>query len=1124
MAVHIGRLRALVIVLSLLAGTLVALATAPIASRADATDGNTLRRITAAVPPCPIGTGLAFDGDELILSCWSTNSLYYVDPSDGALLRTVPVTGITGIGALAYDRARDAVWACEYATEDVMLIESGPTSATATRAFTPTGGCIDGLAFDGTDQTLFTSGDVAGTVWHYTTDGQRIDSRDVRNSLGGCGSSGIAVGGSELFLANNGCQQIFRAAKRDNATPRLFAGFPERIEDLECDDVTFRAGGKAAIWSKDAYDSILNAFELGVGDCGFGGLPPSGGGDEQFVYVAFGDSYQSGEGVGNSISRTDDYLRLAYENGSNHPAAVGGQQNTYTDAAVDGGNSCHRSLANYAKINADRLEPGAQVVLVDVTCSGAKIVKDGKPGVVGRTGSGTFDPDSQVAQALERLAAVGLSADDVDLVSVGMGGNDARFGEIVQACLLPNLARRLLKAYPNAPGEIEFIANQFATCERVDNHLFHTDEAIQALAAKQTAAQDVLLDVFDSARILQLTYPDSLPAERDAPSWCGGIRKEDLAFAKGKIDQIDDVVRETVEDQGRLEIVDIQSAFGGNALCPGSAELTLANGFSEENFTQELTRLLNLDGDGDARARAKLDTLVDRYHEWKACWREHLSLFGPDCDVDAAYERMLEAGRDVLAYLQTQMNLIQANVIAPSEPGGESIGVRGDRSRGLFHPNANGFAVMACHVRAVYGGTSGSGCLSSTSPIGDTINGYPVENAPYSIFDPDLLFSIGGFGPYEPIKITLYSQPMELGTVTADENGIVRTTVRLPDVAAGVHTLEFQGESETGAAVHKRARVDVAGRPSGAGSWGAYLCCFDPRSGPEVAPEQVEISYLGRVVDTVTTDEDGGVFVQLPLLDLLSHAGPIEVSARSIRTSATVVTSVNPVPTVPGLWATGDGSDALQIRGRGTTVEGRAHSDGGIVVSGSGHVLTGGSEYVSTLAVQGGGHQTPGATQVAAGDAPAVASLADYRPGGSRAVGASYSAIPASSCRGGTWTVRAQDVPAGVVYVPCGVDVTGTGGVRATLAAEGPIRISGSGVTVSPGVTGAPSLITASDEASAVAVVGRSASLVGTVVAPAGGVQLSGDDGSYRCGVLARTIDLSGSDISVPVRSDCRAT
>src|SRR6478609_5000843 len=170
---------------------------------ARAADGTTLRQINAAVPSCSIGTGIAFDGQRLLLSCWYTSDLYAVSPADGSLLETIPVSGISGIGALAYDKTRNAVWACGAFDDSVYLIPLQSGAATAKKMFVTVNGCVDGLAYDGTDQSLFASGDVETTVYHYRTDGTIIDTRYVGNSLNGCGNSGLAVGGQSLFLAND---------------------------------------------------------------------------------------------------------------------------------------------------------------------------------------------------------------------------------------------------------------------------------------------------------------------------------------------------------------------------------------------------------------------------------------------------------------------------------------------------------------------------------------------------------------------------------------------------------------------------------------------------------------------------------------------------------------------------------------------------------------------------------------------------------------------------------------------------------------------------------------------------------------------------------------------------------
>ena len=127
----------------------------------------------------------------------------------------------------------------------------------------------DGLGYDGADDTVWASADASNTLVHYSTAGAVLGTFTV--NLGGYGNSGIAVGGPELFLANNGGSQIYRSNKTLTSTT-LFATFPVRLEDLECDDRTFSGQGVGAIWSIDAYDRDLRAWEVQAGVCGFGGV------------------------------------------------------------------------------------------------------------------------------------------------------------------------------------------------------------------------------------------------------------------------------------------------------------------------------------------------------------------------------------------------------------------------------------------------------------------------------------------------------------------------------------------------------------------------------------------------------------------------------------------------------------------------------------------------------------------------------------------------------------------------------------------------------------------------------------------------------------------------------------
>jgi hypothetical protein len=420
---------------------------------AHAADGNTLRTITADLGPCSVGTGVAFDGSRLLTTCWYDRTIRGASPIDGHRVATFTVDGgsVGGFGAVAFDRGRGALWAC--GTDNFVYRIPMPASnvststVTATQLF-PTGGCIDGLAYDGTDDTLYVSGDAASLVAHYSVSGQSLGQLSVSGKLGGCGNSGIAVGGSSLLLANNGCSEIYRANKTITSSV-LFAHYPARIEDLECDDVTFAVSGKAAIWAKDAYDNVLNAFELDKGTCGFGGLAPRSpkSSTESLDIVQLGDSYSAGNGAVDPSGGTTSYYgpKNCYRSYSNWGEQYAdfirsrGVSVHYTNAACGGATVKHFDLPNDRKANEQTIPFDARLPLTDPSLQNAADNACGKPRSPDEVVTAT--PTAEIDLGLYRVHCVRALRPQVDnltsktdLVLTTIGGNDVGFSTIAEQC------------------------------------------------------------------------------------------------------------------------------------------------------------------------------------------------------------------------------------------------------------------------------------------------------------------------------------------------------------------------------------------------------------------------------------------------------------------------------------------------------------------------------------------------------------------------------------------------------------------------------------------------------------------------------------------------------------------
>lgn len=88
-----------------------------------------------------------------------------------------------------------------------------------------------------------------------------------------------------------------------------------------------------------------------------------------------------------------------------------------------------------------------------------------------------------------------------------------------------------------------------------------------------------------------------------------------------------------------------------------------------------------------------------------------------------------------------------------------------------------------------------------------------------------------GFGPYTMVVIRLHSDPVDLGTFTADGNGVVRVTVNLPEGVTGSHHIVATGTDALNNAVTASMPVTISAADvspnTGSNTPGSFL----PRTG-----------------------------------------------------------------------------------------------------------------------------------------------------------------------------------------------------------------------------------------------------------------------------------------------------
>ncbi len=246
-----------------------------------------------------------------------------------------------------------------------------------------------------------------------------------------------------------------------------------------------------------------------------------------------------------------------------------------------------------------------------------------------------------------------------------------------------------------------------------------------------------------------------------------------------------------------------------------------------------------------------------------------------------------------------------------------------------------------------------------------------------------------------------------------------------------------------------------------------------------------------------------------------TYTATVHVSAAGGATASASATMTVTGATLDAgsIWASSTAGNGITWSGGSASVEGRVHSNSGIVLSGASKSFSGPVEYATTLNVHG--HAGAFATtpvKVAPSAPPVVLHLADYQPGGfdADAAGSAYHDMTAA-CSGGTWSPSGA-MAGGLYYVPCNIAVPGsslTGTV--TIVATGSIAISGAEDNLQPYLGGLGLASFASP--GAIAISGAQDTFGGYLYDPSGSATISGAQDSYA-GIIASTVSISGAQYS----------
>jgi len=226
------------------------------------------------------GRGMATDGSHLFYTITSAAAIYETDLS-GSPVKTItsPATG----GPLAWDAENSTLWTMNYSDPSATLYElrlDGTVVSTCNLSTTNPSdpGIPDAEDYpDGLDYSnghIWISNEADASPWIVSVDTTCHVQSEFQPSTDsdGMGPSGLAVVGSDLWLAYPYTQQVQQVSMDGKPTGLKFSTGALELEDLAFDSSTFAP--KCALWGDEATFSSnrLTAYEV---PCTAGPPPPT---------------------------------------------------------------------------------------------------------------------------------------------------------------------------------------------------------------------------------------------------------------------------------------------------------------------------------------------------------------------------------------------------------------------------------------------------------------------------------------------------------------------------------------------------------------------------------------------------------------------------------------------------------------------------------------------------------------------------------------------------------------------------------------------------------------------------------------------------------------------------------